>query len=179
MKQIVTFTTLLLMIIFPVSCSSQSPNAQPQDEPVFSVSVKNDDDQVNVQYEDGTTVIEIKSPIGIGAATFQLETGTLPDRIVTRLHLAGLEEFRLVSEQVTLAASIPSSGGLNAQSQRIISGNGEQVLRSFDALWLDIEIVSDAPKIPLENGHFEIVIPKEFVQTSGGSFEIQWIDFFR
>ena len=46
-------------------------------------------------------------------------------------------------------------------------------------LWLKIEIASDSQKIPVQDGYFEIVIPKEFIQQAGKSFEIQWIDFYR
>lgn len=120
--------------------------------------------------------IAIHSPFGIGSAAFQLESGDMPEEIVVQLHLQGLEEFRLISEQVTVAASV--SGG-NVQSQREISGNSEQALGSFDALWLDIQIVAESATIPLEDGYFEIHFPEELIEQSEGLFEIHWIDFFR
>lgn len=178
MKQIVVYT-ILLVNVFLVSCSSQAANAQSQEEPVLSMRVKNSDDQVSVQYRDNTTIIEIKSPSGIGSTAFTLESGQMPEEIVARLHVKGLEEFKLMSDQAIVVASIPSSGGLQTQSQRKVTGNTEQALRSSDALWLDIAIVSDSKEIPLEAGYFEIVFPKEFIERSGGLFEIQWIDFFR
>ena len=48
-------------------------------------------------------------------------------------------------------------------------------------LWMEIEIVSGQPekKIPLEEGYFEIRLPKEFIRKAGRSFEIAWIDFYR
>jgi hypothetical protein len=178
MKQIVVYT-ILLVNVFLVSCSSLAANAQSQEEPVFSIRVKNSDDQVSAQYKDNTTIVEIRSPSGIGSTAFTLESGQMPEEIVARLHLKGLEELKLISDQAIVVASIPGSGGLQTQSQRKVTGNTEQALRSSDALWLEIEIVSDSKEIPLEAGYFEIVFPKEFIERSRGLFEIQWIDFFR
>lgn len=168
----------LPIVILLASCAAQ-PTGSPPDAPVYSVASKNADDEITLRFEDGSGLIEIASPSGIGSASFTLESGEAPRAMTLRLRLAGLEEVRLTAGEVTVSASIPSSGGLNAQSQRVLSDNGEQVLRSFDALWLDIEIVSNSPRIPLEDGYFEVVVPKEFLRTSGGSFEMQWIDFYR
>jgi hypothetical protein len=176
-KQLVVHT--ILFSIFLTACGSQPVNAQEQAEPVFSVSAKNSDDQIVFQYINNTTTIEINSPFGISSAIFKLVSGVMPERIVVQLRLKGLEEFRLISDQVTIAASVSSGEGFKAQSQRKISGNSEQVMLAFDPLWLDIEIISDSEQIPLEAGYFEIIFPKEFVQETGNSFEMQWIDFYR
>jgi hypothetical protein len=87
--------------------------------------------------------------------------------------------LRLISERNTLVASIPSHAGLQGQSQRKISGNNEQALWSYDALWLAIRIESETQKIPLQAGWFEVTIPARFLQESGQAFELHWVDFFR
>ncbi len=178
MKQIVVYT-ILLSSLFLIACADQSARAQSQSEPVFSVTARNTDDDILLRFKDNTTTLEIHSPFGIGSAKFKLESGDMPQQIVVQLHLQGLEEFRLISDQVTIAASVSSSAGLKAQSQRKISGDSGQVMLAFDPLWLNIQIISDSQQIPLEAGYFEILFPKAFVQDSGGSFEIQWIDFYR
>ncbi len=177
MKQLVVHT--ILFSIFLTSCASQPVNAQAQAEPVFSVIVKNTDDQIAIHYKDNTTTIDINSPFGIGSAKFKLESGVMPENIVVQLHLKGLEEFRLISAQNSVSASVSSSEGFKSQSQRKISGNSEQVMLAFDPLWLDIEIKSPSQKIPPTDGYFEIVFPREFMQETGNSFEVQWIDFYR
>ena len=178
MKQIVVYT-ILLIHLFLISCSNQPANAQSKGEPVFSVTAKNSDDEIIVQAKENTAVIEIRSPSGIGSAFFKLESGDMPEQIIAQLHLKAMEEFRLISKQTILAASVPSREGIQAQSQRKISGNSEQVIRSSDPLWLNIKVVPDSQQIPLEDGYIEIILPKAFIQESGGSFEIHWIDFFR
>jgi hypothetical protein len=50
-----------------------------------------------------------------------------------------------------------------------------------DPFWLDIQIVSDqaAPHIPLDQGYFEITLPKGFLDEGRRAFSIGWIDFYR
>jgi hypothetical protein len=178
MKQIVVYT-ILLMNVFLVSCSNQSASAQAKREPVFSVESKHSDDQITLQSKANTTIIEIDSPSGIGSARFNLESGDMPEQIVVQIHVKALEEFRLISKQNSVSASVSSGDGLQAQSHRKSSGNSEQAIRAGDAFWLNIKIVSDSQQIPLEDGYFEINIPVEFIKQSGSSFEIHWIDFYR
>lgn len=163
-----------------MSCASQPANAQSGDGPVFSVTAKNRDDQVNVQYVDGVTVIDIQSPTGIGSANLKLESGGMPENFVLRLHLKGLEELRMISEPAVIVGSGSSSGSFSINDQRVNSSGSEYSITPVDPLWMKIEVVSDqAKKIPLEGGYFEITVPKEFIRNAGNSFEIQWIDFYR
>ena len=170
--------TFLLSLML-VSCAGLPVNAQ-SGEPIFTVTTKNGDDQVNVQHQNGTTLIDIYSPTGIGSAKFVLESGTMPGEITLRLHLKGLEEFRLTSVQESIAASVASSDASNI-SQKIIAPDSESPLLPSHPLWMQVEVVSAQPekKIPIEAGYFEITLPKEFLQKAGMSFEIEWIDFYR
>src|SRR6185503_15436074 len=108
MKYFVVHTILLSLLL--MSCASQPANAQSGDEPVFSVTVKNQNDQINVQYVDSVIVIDVQSPSGIGSAKFDLESGGIPENMLLRLRIKGLEEFRLLSNQAVVVAS-GSSGG--------------------------------------------------------------------
>lgn len=179
MKQIVY--TILLMCLFLASCASQPANAQSGDEPVFAFATKNQDDEVNIQFGNGITTIDVHSPTGIGSAKFELESGAMPEKVILRLHLSGLEEFRLISHQTAIAASASSSGAFSVTNQQVIRSGNEYSITPVDPLWMKVEIVSGqvVKKIPLEDGYFEVTVPKEFIQEAENSFEIQWIDFFR
>jgi len=179
MKYFVVHTILLSLLL--MSCASQPANAQSGDEPVFSVTVKNQDDQINVQYVDGVTVVEVQSPTGIGFANLELESGRMPESVVLRLHLTGLEEIRLISDQAVIIGSGSSSRSFSINDQRMISAGSEYSIMPIDPLWMKIEVVSDQAnkKTPLEGGYFEIIVPREFLRNAGNSFEIQWIDFYR
>jgi hypothetical protein len=172
---------VILFSFLLISCASQPANAQSGGEPVFSVTTKNQDDKIDVQYENGVTSVDIHSPTGIGSAKFELESGSMPEKLILRLHLKGLEEFRLVSEQATIAASGSSSDMFNVIDQSVIVAGTEYSITPIDPLWTKVEVISGQAdkKIPLEEGFFEIAVPKEFIRSAGNSFEIQWIDFFR
>jgi hypothetical protein len=173
------YVMIVLLSLFLASCAGLPARAQ-SGEPVFQITTKNKDDQVSIQYQNGIAIIDVHSPTGIGSATFELESGPMPAEVILRLHLKGLEEFRLTSAQSNIAASVASSDASNI-SQRIIAPGSESPLLPSDPLWMEIEIVSNQAEktIPLEEGYFEITVPKEFIQNAGNSFEIEWIDFYR
>lgn len=162
-----------------MSCASLPAGAQSGD-PVFAITTKNKDDQVDIQYENGTALINVTSPTGIGSATLELESGTMPEEIIVRLHLRGLEEFRLTSAQTGIAASVSNSDPSEVH-QRIIAASSDTPLLPSQPLWMKIEIVSEqsVKTLPMEEGYFEITVPKEFIRKAGKSFEIEWIDFHR
>jgi hypothetical protein len=142
--------------------------------------MKNPDDQVDIQFENGAARIDIQSPTGIGSASFELESGTMPENITLRLHLMGLEQFRLTSAQDRIAASVSSGEAARVDTQTIFSSGAEAPLLPGHPLWMEIEIVSEAEKkIPLEQGYFEVTVPPEFIRNAGTTFEVEWIDFFR
>lgn len=168
----------LLICLFLVSCASQNASAQ-DSKPEFRVTVKNADDKISILDENSQTVIDIHSDFGIGSASFELVSATMPDTILLRLHLKGLEDFQLISSATTLAVSISSGDVFNVTNQRIISPNAERPILSLDPLWMNIEIVSEDKHIPLQEGYFEITIPRPFLRNAGTSFEVNWIDFYR
>jgi hypothetical protein len=157
---------ILLFSFLLMACGGVSAGAQP-DEPGFIVITKNPDDQVGFEFENGTSLIDIQSPTGIGSAAFELESGSMPGNIILRLHLKGLEGFRLTSPKDQISASV--SGG-EIENQTILSSGTESSLLPGHPLWMEIQ--------PAE-GYFDITVPQEFIRNAGKMFEIEWIDFYR
>lgn len=131
-----------------------------------------------MQYQSDLVIFDVYSPSGIGAATIQLETGSMPEQIVLQLHLTGLENLRVTSAENGIQASV-SSGD---PSQVYIYGAGSELpILPADPLWMPVEIVTTQPEksIPLEGGYFKITLPKEFLRQAGDSFGFEWVDFYR
>ena len=173
--------TILLSFLL-VSCAGAAGNANAQSgEPVFNVVMKNPDDQISIQYENGTARIDIYSPTGIGSAALEIESGVMPGEMILHLHLKGLEQFQLTSSQESIRASVSSSGLFNVDDQAIISAGTESPLLPGNPLWMEIDVVSGQAekKIPLEEGYFEVTVPQEFIRNTGKTIEIEWIDFYR
>lgn len=178
MKRLIPFALLLPLLLGACARSSLST---PTPQPVFHVTVADHSDEAQIKQGDNETVITIQSPNGIGSANIELGSGTMPETMIVRLHLTGLEEFRLISKQTTISASFSSAGVLTGNNQKSISAGEESPITPIHPYWLDIRIVSDqeTPDIPLIQGYFEVELPKEFLQETGNSFEIQWVDFYR
>lgn len=168
------------IIIFLAACATK-PDLSSWENPDFKITISNPEDTVSVTSEEGISLIDIDSPGGIGSAHFELVSGTWPEKITARLHLKGLEEFRLSYDETLITASISSSSAFNTSSQKVLLSDGEYPTLPGHPLWLEIKIVSDqtVEKIPLEEGYFEITFPDEFNKEFGNSFDIQWVDFFR
>lgn len=177
MKRLYLETFLLSVLL--VSCAGQPASAQ-SGEPVFVVTAKNTDDQISIQFDNSAALIDIISPSGIGAATFELESGSMPEQVVLRLHLQGLEEIRLTSSQTSIAASVSNSDPSEVH-QRIAAASINTPILPGQPLWMEIEIVSEqaVETLPLEEGYFEVTVPRDFLQKAGNSFEAEWIDFHR
>jgi hypothetical protein len=178
MKRVYIRTILLSFLL--ASCAS-GPMGAPTQEPAFIVITKNPEDQVDIQYENGIALIDIQSPSGIGSAAFELESGAMPEHMTLRLHLQGLEQFRLTSAQDQVAASVSTGDPSNTENQTLLSSGRESPLLPGHPLWMEINIISNQgeQQIPLEEGYFEVTVPQEFIQNAGKTFEIEWIDFYR
>jgi hypothetical protein len=105
----------------------------------------------------------------------------MPGNMILRLHLKGLEEFRLTSAQEKISASVASGDAVTLDHQTLLSSGTETPLLPGHPLWMEVQIVSGQgeKKIPLEEGYFEVTVPQEFIRNAGQTFEIEWIDFYR
>jgi hypothetical protein len=150
------------------------------DESKLKAQAEGEGNQLTVKTEGDVVILDVRSRSGIGRATIKLATGTSPQQIVLRLHTKGLEEFRLWREGSDIIARVSSGDGGVTQSLRSRDGD-EKAIKSTNPSWLEVRIVSDraAPRIPLEQGHFEITLPKDFLREGSRAFSIRWIDFYR
>ena len=159
--------------------------APQSDESRLKVKAEGEGNQLTVKTEGEAVVVDVHSRSGIGLATIELPAGTALQQIVLRLRLKGLEEFRLSYGRtvITARASNQANGGASPRIIQIVStrGGGERAITPDSPFWLGVRIVSDmaAPRIPLDDGHFDITLPKDFLREGGRAFSIRWIDFYR
>src|SRR5262245_19574535 len=76
----------------------------------FKVATKKADDSVEIQLDKDRVVFAVKSPSGIGQAVITRTEGKWP-AVVLRLHLKGLESFRVSNGMVTLDAAVSLQDG--------------------------------------------------------------------
>src|SRR5262249_32183456 len=77
-------------------------------EPPFKITTKRDDDRVEVKTEKDKVIFSVQSPFGISNAVIERKGEKWPDAVMLRLHLKGLENFKVTNGKVKLegAASI-------------------------------------------------------------------------
>lgn len=149
-------------------------------DPPFKITTKRDDDKVAVAFIQGKAVISVHSALGISQATIERSDDQWPTSVMLRLHLKGLENFKVTNGNVTLEAASSSQDG----KVRIWKDNDEaQLLDAKHPYWMAIRMVSKDGKpvktIPLKDGYFEIQLPKALFENHPNSITLNWIDFYR
>ena len=119
--------------------------------------------------------------LGIGNARLVLNPAALPAQILLRLHLHGLEQLAIDNGAGMLQISLSSNPPYTVM-QDFISGQGSQTLTEGDVLWATVTPVTDdesAATIPLQNGHFDVLLPVGMVDAEHNSLALAWVDFYR
>ena len=149
----------------------------------LKVSVKSEEDRIDIRSHDKTTVVWIKTGTGIGKATLHRNEMKWPERLLFRLRLRGLESFAVSNNEVKLAMSVLSHGD-NMQLVHLWKGNQEGPrLSRENEFWTKIDVVDATGKgrtrIPLRDGFFEVALPKALLKDNPASLKLKWIDFYR
>jgi hypothetical protein len=147
----------------------------------LKVKAEGEGNSLTAKSEGDVMIVDVRSRSGIGRATFEHASGPTPKKIVIRLWLKGLEEFRLSYDRTVITVRVSSSDSRNITQSVEPVGGDERPITPDSPHWMEIKVVSDkgAPRIPLEQGHFEITPPKDVFGKGRRSFLIRWIDFYR
>jgi hypothetical protein len=150
-------------------------------EPQLTVTTDGEGNRAMYSLADETTYLDIFSESGIGSAAVELRSGDSPDNLVLRLHLKGLEELKVIGDPLELKLWA-ANGEDPAFSQSIRQVDGEeQPLTPGSPYWMEARVVTEQepPAIPLDEGYFEVRLPKELLNSSRKVITIYWVDFFR
>lgn len=154
----------LLVLCVAVAMTACTGNQSPQ----FNAAADKDN-QLSLNVENETAVIDVQSPGGIGQADIEFLSGIYPAQIILRLHIKKLEGFKLTYGSTTVSAS--SSGVSDTVTQSLIQPDGsERAVTPSSPLWMDIQP---------EQEYLEITLPTALTQEKPESFSFQWVDFYR
>ena len=171
----------LLLLALPwvlTACQAQPAVA------VVTATPTRADTRIEVTQTLTETLVDVVSLSGIGEADVRWTEGTPPARLVLRLHLRGLEQFRLIYGDTLITAAVASAGEPLVRQQRsqVSAPGSEESLTATSRFWLPLRMVTDAasgPQIPLENGYFELEAPPDLLAGEVRAFRFEWVDFFR
>ena len=85
------FSLLMACILITVALVGAAETHTPR----FTITAEGDGNKLTVSAAGETVIMDVHSRSGIGSATAELVSGTLPENILLRLHLAGLEPGRV------------------------------------------------------------------------------------
>jgi hypothetical protein len=127
--------------------------------------------------QDSAVLFEVKSGFGIGSGKIKLVEGNWPKKVLVRLHLAGLEGFR-VSNGKKILEGFHMSNKSNGDRKE------ELKIRMLDAKGKPVEgkylLKSLGPnKFKRIEGYYEATIPKSLLTEDTKEIEIRWVDFYR
>jgi hypothetical protein len=154
--------------------------AAADDTPPFKITTKRENDRVEVKTEKEKALFSVHSPFGISNAVIERKGEKWPDAVVLRLHLKGLENFRVTNGKATLDAAVSSQNG---KARLWKDGKEDAPLDAKNPYWMEIRMIGGDGKpakvIPLKDGYFEMQLPKAVFEANPQAITVGWIDFYR
>jgi len=156
--------------------------AAADEPPPYKITTKRDGDTVDVKPEKDKVTFSVRSPVGIGQAVIERAGEKWPDAVVLRLHLTGLESFKVTSGKTTLEGSVSLEDGKPVA--RLWKGGQEDApLDSESLYWMRVRTLNGDGKaatgLPLKGGYFELPLPKALFEGHPKAVTVNWIDFYR
>jgi hypothetical protein len=147
--------------------------------PPFTVTTGRDTDKVTISFEKDRTVFVVRSPTGIGRAVIERTGDNWPAGVIVRLHVKGLESFRVANGKVALAVAVSGRGGAEQGVRVWKDGKEDAPLDAKSPFWADVRRVAGGDGKPADDGHFEVPLPRAFFEGNPKSIELNRIDFYR
>ena len=156
--------------------------AAADDPPPYKVTTKRDGDTVDVSAEKGEVTFSVRSLVGIGQAVIERAGEAWPDAVVLRLHLTGLEHFKVTGCKTTLEGSVSLQDGKPVA--RLWAGGRENApLDAESPYWMGVGVLGGDGKpatgLPLKGGSFELPLPVALFEGQPKAVTVNWIDFYR
>ncbi|MEZ4657669.1 MAG: hypothetical protein R2911_08865 [Caldilineaceae bacterium] len=178
--------SLLIAIILAAACAAPNFDASAAPTPTgpsLDVHTTGEGDRIDlsshVSPDRDELTIDVYSQRGIGSATLTFAhyfPDHLPDQITLNLHLKGLEQFQITTDDQIIIANIPSSGNGDAIQSAAATSNDATQVQSISAnnpLWLTVTKMGDA------DTYFSIVLPSPLFTQDVQSMTLKWVDFYR
>jgi hypothetical protein len=152
------------------------------DPPPLKVTTKRADDRADVTTEKDKVVVSLRSPFGISQAAVERGGDQWPEAVVLRLHLKGLEHFKVTNGKVTLEGAVALRDG-KPLVRLWKDGKEDSPLDAKSPYWIEVRAVGGdgkpAKELPLTGGYFELPLPKAVFEGNPKAVAASWIDFYR
>jgi hypothetical protein len=166
------------IVAISLLAAAPSPSTADEAPSLFETELGPDEDRLRLFRQGGQTVIGISDPSGMGKATVKRKTPRWPVSMVVRLHLGGLESFRVGTGNIHVEWWV-SSGGDNRTWIALSQGKAEVEIDRTSPYYTKLRIVGGNGKVPLRGGYFEVPIPAKLLKGNPQEITLRWIDFYR
>ena len=171
--------TLSAKIAAILMLAASPPPAVADETPsLFETELGPDEDRLRFFQHGGQAVVDISDSSGMGKATVKRKTLRWPVSTVVRLHLSGLESFRVGTGNMHVEWWV-SSGGDNRTWIALSQGKAEVEIDRTSPYYTKLRIVGGNGTMPLQDGYFEIPLPAKLLEGNPQEITLQWIDFYR
>ncbi len=165
---------IVVVAFLSIGCASAA------EDPQFKITTNRDNDKVEVKVEKDKTIFSVHSPFGISQAVIERADENWSDIVMLRLHLKGLENFKVTNGKVILETTVSSQDG---KLRLWKDGKEDEPLDAKSPYWMEIRSVGSdgkpATTIPLNDGYFELQLPNALFEHNPKSITVNWIDFYR
>ena len=96
---------IVVVAFLSVGCASAA------EDPQFKITTKRDNDKVEAKVGKDKAVFSVHSPFGVSQTVIERTDENWSDNVILRLHLKGLEYFKISNGKVTLEAAVSSHDG--------------------------------------------------------------------
>lgn len=178
--------SLLMVLVLAAACAAPELNASTASTPTgpsLDVHTTGDGDRIDlnthISPDRNELIIDVYSKRGIGSATFTFAhyfPDHLPDQITLKLHLKGLEQLQITTDDQVIIANIPSSGNGDAVQSAAATSNDATQVQSISAnnpFWLTITKVDDG------DAYFAVDLPSTLFKQDIQNMTLKWVDFYR
>ncbi len=175
--------TRILIALVAVAASWRFALAQDGDASAkFKITSGRPNDAIVVRTDKDAATFDVKCPFGISRASIERQDEQWPKTVVFRLHLKGLENVKASNGKTTIEGSASIQDG-KPKTRLWKDGRENAPLDDTSPFWIAIRILETdgaaAKAIPLQNGYFELTLPKAFFEGNPKSISVSWIDFYR
>ncbi len=168
------YLAILMVTFLSNGCASAA------DESPFKITTKRVDDKIEVTARNDKAVISVHSPVGISQAVIERNNEQWPDTVTLLLHLKGLEGLRISNGKITLEAAVSSQ---DSTVRLWENGKEDSPFDSGSQYWMEIRLIGKDGKptkgMPLDDGYFEMQLPRTLFEDNPEAITISWIDFYR
>jgi hypothetical protein len=159
-------------------CAEPPSDPSPADDAAAELTVteQKPEDRVLWTQDGGELIIDVWSESGIGSAVVSLQSGEMPQPIVMRFHLAGLEQMTFGFDDAVVTLSVSSHGDEQVLRSATVEEQPVEVTRR-GPYWMDVQRVAAADDP--SGYYYEVAAPQAFYDSGATMFLIAWIDFYR